>query len=112
MLFKEDAIFRSIFFKLKPAVASKLVSANVHLTPKVSKYSRECKSLTGKLVKPVSKPQSLSRFLSGVVCREAFTEGSGTTKSNTDEQERHKRLFEVGKQAQLVPIFSGALQRF
>ena len=29
-----------------------------HLVPKVSYYSRGCKSLIGKLVKPVSKPQA------------------------------------------------------
>jgi hypothetical protein len=33
-----------------------------------------------------------------VVYREVCTEGSGTAKSGTDEQERHKRLFEKGKQ--------------
>ncbi|WP_168193975.1 hypothetical protein [Pontibacter sp. SGAir0037] len=29
-----------------------------HLVLKVSNYSRGCKSLTGELVKPVSKPQA------------------------------------------------------
>jgi len=34
-----------------------------------------------------------------VVCREASTEGSGTTKSGTDEQERYMRLWDEDKQA-------------
>ena len=33
-----------------------------------------------------------------VVCCEASTEGSGTTKSGTDEQKRHKRLLSEDKQ--------------
>ncbi len=36
-----------------------------------------------------------------MVYREVCTEGSETAKSGTDEQERHKRLFEGGKQAHL-----------
>ena len=70
-----------------------------HQIPKVSKYSRECKSLTGELVKPVSKSQCLPRSLSGVVWSDPSTEGSETTNSGTDEQERHTRLIEVDKQA-------------
>jgi hypothetical protein len=34
-----------------------------------------------------------------VVCREACTEGSGTTKAGTDEQELHMRLGDEDKQA-------------
>jgi len=34
-----------------------------------------------------------------VVFREECTEGSETTKSGTDEQKRHKRLFSEDKQA-------------
>ena len=40
------------------------------LVSKIPYYSRGCKSLTGKLVKPVSKPQGGNR--------EVYTEGSGT----------------------------------
>ncbi len=36
-----------------------------------------------------------------VVCCETCTEGSETAKSGTDEQKRHIRLFEMGKQAHL-----------
>ena len=34
-----------------------------------------------------------------MVYREVFTEGSETTKSGTDEQERHMRLFNEDKQS-------------
>jgi hypothetical protein len=41
------------------------------------------------LVKPVSKPQCQPRFFSGLVFRKECSEESGTTKSGTDQQERH-----------------------
>ena len=51
-------------------------------------YSRGCKSLTGELVKPVSKPHFV-RMNKVVVWSDPSSEGSGTTKSGTDEQEWH-----------------------
>ena len=39
-----------------------------------------------------------------VVYREVCTEGSQTAKSGTDDQKRHMRLFNVGKQAHLCEV--------
>ena len=55
-------------------------------------FSRGCKSL----VRGVVSEALASRKL---VFREGCSEGSGTAKSGTDEQERHRRLWNEDKQA-------------